>query len=391
MAKVAFLGLGVMGYPMAGHLKNKGGHDLTVYNRTAAKAEQWVAPASAGAAHRPPRRRPKARTSSCAASATTTTCARSRSEPTAPSTGMKKGAVFVDHTTASAEIARELYAEAKKRGFEFVDAPVSGGQAGAENGVLTVMCGGEPEPYGRAEKVIAAYARMCKLLGPAGAGQLTKMVNQICIAGLVQGLSEGIHFAKKAGLDVDAVIETISKGAAQSWQMENRYKTMAAGKFDFGFAVDWMRKDLVHLPGRSAQERRQPAGERTGRPVLRGSAENGRPPLGHIEPDRTAGAVSESIKLSKLDHRAVLRNERAGSPDLVEMGEHERIHMGQHDPPCTQIRQSRLENLPGQVARHVTGIAVALDDEKVGPVSDRQQILDPFRVARIGEKRLAVE
>ena len=158
--------------------------------------------------------------------------------------GMKKGAVFVDHTTASAEIARELSAEAKKFGFEFVDAPVSGGQAGAENGVLTVMCGGEAEPYARAEKVIAAYARMCKLLGPAGSGQLTKMVNQICIAGLVQGLAEGIHFAKKAGLNVDAVIETISKGAAQSWQMENRYKTMTAGKFDFGFAVDWMRKDL---------------------------------------------------------------------------------------------------------------------------------------------------
>ena len=159
--------------------------------------------------------------------------------------GMKKGAVFVDHTTASAEIARELYAEAKKRGFDFIDAPVSGGQAGAENGVLTVMCGGDARALiARAEKVIAAYARMCKLLGPAGSGQLTKMVNQICIAGLVQGLSEGIHFAKKAGLDVDAVIETISKGAAQSWQMENRYKTMNAGKFDFGFAVDWMRKDL---------------------------------------------------------------------------------------------------------------------------------------------------
>jgi 3-hydroxyisobutyrate dehydrogenase len=158
--------------------------------------------------------------------------------------GVKQGAVFVDHTTASAEIARELYAEAKKRGFAAVDAPVSGGQAGAENGVLTVMCGGDAEPYARAEKVIAAYARMCKLLGPAGAGQLTKMVNQICIAGLVEGLSEAIHFAKKAGLDVEAVIETISKGAAQSWQMENRYKTMAAGKFDFGFAVDWMRKDL---------------------------------------------------------------------------------------------------------------------------------------------------
>jgi 3-hydroxyisobutyrate dehydrogenase len=163
--------------------------------------------------------------------------------------GVKKGAVFVDHTTASAEIARELYAQAKTRGFDCIDAPVSGGQAGAENGVLTVMCGGEAEPYGRAEKVIAAYARMCKLLGGAGSGQLTKMVNQICIAGLVQGLAEGIHFAQKAGLDVEAVIETISKGAAQSWQMENRYKTMAAGKFDFGFAVDWMRKDLSICTG----------------------------------------------------------------------------------------------------------------------------------------------
>ena len=157
----------------------------------------------------------------------------------------QQGAVFVDHTTASAEIARELCAEAKKRGFDFVDAPVSGGQAGAENGALTVMCGGDAQPYARAEKVIAAYARMCKLLGPAGCGQLTKMVNQICIAGLVEGLAEAIHFAKKAGLDVEAVIETISKGAAQSWQMENRYKTMMAGKFDFGFAVNWMRKDLA--------------------------------------------------------------------------------------------------------------------------------------------------
>jgi 3-hydroxyisobutyrate dehydrogenase len=159
--------------------------------------------------------------------------------------GVGKGAVFIDHTTASAEIARDLHAEARKRGFDFIDAPVSGGQAGAENGVLTVMCGGDAAPYARAEKVIAAYARMCKLLGGPGAGQLTKMVNQICIAGLVQGLSEGIHFAMKAGLDVNAVIETISKGAAQSWQMENRYKTMMAGKFDFGFAVDWMRKDLA--------------------------------------------------------------------------------------------------------------------------------------------------
>src|SRR5438105_497560 len=156
--------------------------------------------------------------------------------------GMKKGAIFVDHTTASAQVAREL--DAAAAGFGFVDAPVSGGQAGAENGVLTVMCGGERDVYARAEPVIAAYARMCKLLGPAGSGQLTKMVNQICIAGLVQGLSEGIHFAKRSGLDVAAVIDTISKGAAQSWQMDNRYKTMSEGKFDFGFAVEWMRKDL---------------------------------------------------------------------------------------------------------------------------------------------------
>jgi 3-hydroxyisobutyrate dehydrogenase len=159
--------------------------------------------------------------------------------------GMKKGATFVDHTTASAEVARELDAAATKADFKFIDAPVSGGQAGAENGVLTVMCGGKEADYAAAEPIIAgSYARMCKLLGPAGAGQLTKMVNQICIAGLVQGLSEGLHFAKKAGLDVSAVVETISKGAAQSWQMENRYKAMDDGKFDFGFAVEWMRKDL---------------------------------------------------------------------------------------------------------------------------------------------------
>src|SRR3977135_415842 len=158
--------------------------------------------------------------------------------------GMKKGATFVDHTTASAEIARELDAEATKLGFQFVDAPVSGGQAGAENGVLTVMCGGTEDAYAGAEPIIAAYARMCKRLGPAGSGQVAKMVNQICIAGLVQGLSEGIHFAKKSGLDVAAVIDTISKGAAQSWQMENRYKTMNDNKYDFGFAVEWMRKEL---------------------------------------------------------------------------------------------------------------------------------------------------
>ena len=244
MAKVAFLGLGVMGYPMAGHLRKKGGHETTVYNRTSAKAEKWVAQYGGRTAPTP---------KAAAEDQDFILCCVGNDNDLREVTlgqngayhGVRKGAVFIDHTTASAEIARELHAEARKRGFDFVDAPVSGGQAGAENGVLTVMCGGDAEPYARAEKVIAAYARMCKLLGAAGAGQLTKMVNQICIAGLVQGLSEGIHFAMKAGLDVNAVVETISKGAAQSWQMENRYKTMMAGKFDFGFAVDWMRKDLA--------------------------------------------------------------------------------------------------------------------------------------------------
>src|SRR5215211_3772031 len=243
MTKVAFLGLGVMGYPMAGHLKNKGGHEVTVYNRTAAKAEQWVKEFGGRAAATPKE--------VAAGQDFVMMCVGNDNDVREVTLGadgayhgMKKGAVFVDHTTASAEVARQLHAEAKKRGFDFVDAPVSGGQAGAQNGVLTVMCGGDAAAYGRAEPVIAAYARMCKLLGPAGSGQLTKMVNQICIAGLVEGLAEGIHFAKRAGLDVEAVIETISKGAAQSWQMENRYKTMNAGKYDFGFAVNWMRKDL---------------------------------------------------------------------------------------------------------------------------------------------------
>jgi 3-hydroxyisobutyrate dehydrogenase len=243
MAKVAFLGLGVMGYPMAGHLKSKGAHEVTVYNRTAAKAERWVAEHRGRLAPTPRQ--------AAEGQDFVMTCVGNDDDlrevtlgPDGAFAGIKKGAVFVDHTTASAGIARELNAEASKRGFDFIDAPVSGGQAGAENGTLTVMCGGEAPPYGRAESIIMAYARMCKLLGPAGAGQLTKMVNQICIGGLVQALSEGLHFARKAGLDVEAVIETISKGAAQSWQMENRYKTMIAGKFDFGFAVDWMRKDL---------------------------------------------------------------------------------------------------------------------------------------------------
>jgi 3-hydroxyisobutyrate dehydrogenase len=243
MAKVAFLGLGVMGFPMAGHLAKKGGHDVTVYNRTAAKAKEWVDKFGGRAAPTP---------KAAAEGQDFVMCCVGNDNDLRAVTfgadgafaGMTAGATFVDHTTASAEIARELDAEATKRGFRFVDGPVSGGQAGAENGLLTVMCGGTADAYAGAEPVIAAYARMCKLLGPAGSGQLTKMVNQICIAGLVQGLSEGIHFAKKSGLDVQAVIETISKGAAQSWQMENRYKTMNDGKYDFGFAVEWMRKDL---------------------------------------------------------------------------------------------------------------------------------------------------
>jgi 3-hydroxyisobutyrate dehydrogenase len=243
MAKVAFLGLGVMGYPMAGHLKNKGGHEVTVYNRTAAKAEQWAKQFGGKTAPTP---------KAAAQGQDIVMCCVGNDndlrEVTLGKDGafqaMGKGTTFVDHTTASAEIARELYDAAKKGGFDFIDAPVSGGQAGAENGVLTVMCGGDQPVFDKAKPVIDAYARACNLMGSPGSGQLAKMVNQICIAGLVQGLSEGIHFAKKAGLDIEKLIATISKGAAQSWQMENRYKTMMASKYDFGFAVDWMRKDL---------------------------------------------------------------------------------------------------------------------------------------------------
>lgn len=243
MAKVAFLGLGVMGFPMAGHLVAKGGHEVTVYNRSGAKAKTWAEKFGGRTAATPK--------AAAEGQDFVMACVGNDDDLRAVTigddgafAGMKSGAIFVDHTTASAEVARQLDTEATKRGFHFIDAPVSGGQAGAENGVLTVMCGGAGADYKRAEPVIVAYARMCKLLGPAGSGQLTKMVNQICIAGLVEGLSEGIHFAKKSGLDVNAVIDTISKGAAQSWQMENRYKTMDEGKFDFGFAVEWMRKDL---------------------------------------------------------------------------------------------------------------------------------------------------
>jgi 3-hydroxyisobutyrate dehydrogenase-like beta-hydroxyacid dehydrogenase len=240
--KVAFLGLGVMGAPMARHLKTKG-HDVTVYNRTASKARAWVE-AHGGASADTPRE--------AASGAAIVFCCVGNDDdlrhvtlgPDGAFAGMEAGSIFVDHTTASADVARELAGTAGERGIGFVDAPVSGGQAGAENGVLTVMCGGEPEAYSRVEPVIMSFARACRLMGPSGSGQLTKMVNQICIAGLVQGLSEGIHFAQKAGLDAEAVLDVISKGAAGSWQMENRGRTMNAGKFDFGFAVDWMRKDL---------------------------------------------------------------------------------------------------------------------------------------------------
>ena len=244
MANVAFIGLGVMGYPMAGHLAKRGNHSLTVFNRTGAKAEKWVSENGGKAASTP--------RAAAEGADFVFTCVGNdddlRSVTTGPGgafEGMKKGAIYIDNTTASAVVARELDAAARARGFSSLDAPVSGGQAGAENGQLTVMVGGDPEAFERARPVINCYAKMVGLMGPAGSGQLTKMVNQLCIAGLVQGLAEGVHFAKKAGLDVEQVIGVISKGAAQSWQMENRYKTMAAGKFDFGFAVDWMRKDLA--------------------------------------------------------------------------------------------------------------------------------------------------
>jgi 3-hydroxyisobutyrate dehydrogenase len=243
MAKLAFIGLGVMGFPMAGHLATKGGHEVTVYNRNAAKAKAWVDKFGGKAAPTPK--------AAAEGQDFVMACVGNDDDLRSVTTGadgafsgMAKGAIFVDHTTASAEVARELDAAANKGGFSFIDAPVSGGQAGAENGALTVMCGGDAAVYAKVEPVITAYAKMQKLLGPAGSGQLTKMVNQICIAGLVEALSEGIHFAKKSGLDVNAVVEVISKGAAQSWQMENRHKTMNDGKFDFGFAVEWMRKDL---------------------------------------------------------------------------------------------------------------------------------------------------
>jgi 3-hydroxyisobutyrate dehydrogenase len=243
MASVAFIGLGVMGYPMAGHLARKGGHEVTVYNRTTARAEQWVAEFGGRLAKTP--------REAAAGKDFVFSCVGNDDDlrhvtigDDGAFSGMKQGAIYIDNTTASALVARELAEKARGAGFGFLDAPVSGGQAGAQNGVLTVMVGGAEPDFARAKPVIEAYARMVGLMGLSGAGQLTKMVNQICIAGLVQGLAEGVHFARKAGLDVEKVVEVISKGAAGSWQMENRHKTMNAGKYDFGFAVDWMRKDL---------------------------------------------------------------------------------------------------------------------------------------------------
>ena len=243
MPKVAFIGLGVMGFPMARHLKDKG-HEVTVYNRTGAKAQDWVAKHGGKSAPTP--------AEAAKGQDFVMLMVGNDNDVMQVATGkdgvletMAKGAILVDHTTASADCARKVAAAAKAKGVDFIDAPVSGGQAGAENGKLTVMCGGDKAPFERAKPVMDSYARAVTLLGPAGSGQLTKMVNQICIAGLVQALSEGINFAQRAGLDPLRVLDVISKGAAQSWQMENRGKTMVEDKFDFGFAVDWMRKDLA--------------------------------------------------------------------------------------------------------------------------------------------------
>ncbi len=243
MAKIAFIGLGVMGYPMAGHIATKGTHDVTVYNRTASKAEKWVAEYGGTSALTPK--------AAAKGADFVFTCVGNDDDLVSVTTGeegcfqsLEKGAVLIDNTTASANVARDLFFTCEKIDVGFIDAPVSGGQAGAENGVLTVMCGGNSAVYKKAEPIIMHYARASRLMGGAGSGQLTKMVNQICIAGLVQALSEGMAFAQNANLDTDAVFDVISKGAAGSWQMENRHKTMAKDDFDFGFAVDWMRKDL---------------------------------------------------------------------------------------------------------------------------------------------------
>ena len=285
--RVAFLGLGVMGYPMAGYLAS-GGHDVTVYNRTAAKAEKWVAQHGGKAAATPREAADGAQF--------VFACVGNDDDLRQVVTGadgafesMASGSIFIDNTTASAEVARELHEIGSQKGIGFLDAPVSGGQAGAENGVLTVMVGGDQDVYDKAAPLIDCYARMCKLLGPSGSGQLTKMVNQICIAGLVQGLSEGIHFGKAAGLDVEAVIEVISKGAAQSWQMENRYETMIKNEYEFGFRRRLDAQGSGYLPGDRTLVRRQTPRDRPGRPVLCAGAGARRQPLGYVKPDRPAG------------------------------------------------------------------------------------------------------
>ncbi|WP_273248692.1 NAD(P)-dependent oxidoreductase [Sediminimonas qiaohouensis] len=242
MAKLAFLGLGVMGYPMAGHLQAKG-HQVTVYNRTAAKSEKWVAEHGGDRADTPREAAKGAEVVMACVGNDDDLRSVCLGEEGAFA-GMSEGAIFVDHTTVSAKVTRELYKAAQERGVSFVDAPISGGQAGAENGALSVMCGGDASAYDTAEPVIAAYAKMCRRIGASGAGQMTKMCNQIAIAGLLQGLSESLHFAEKAGLDGHAVVEVISQGAAGSWQMDNRHATMIDDEFNHGFAVDWMRKDL---------------------------------------------------------------------------------------------------------------------------------------------------
>jgi 3-hydroxyisobutyrate dehydrogenase len=244
MSKVAWIGLGTMGFPMAGHLNARGGHDVTVFNRTRAKAEAWVAQFGGRLASTP--------AEAADGAEFIFACVGNDDDLRAVTLGrdgafqaLAPGAVFVDHTTASARIARELHAAAKECSGGALDAPVSGGQSGAENGTLTVMVGGDEEDFRKARPAIEAYARAVNLIGPSGSGQLTKMVNQICIAGLIEGLAEALHFGARAGLDIGRVIDTISKGAAQSWQMENRWKTMIEGRFDFGFAVDWVRKDFA--------------------------------------------------------------------------------------------------------------------------------------------------
>ena len=251
MSKIAFIGLGVMGYPMAGHL-SAAGHEVTVFNRTTATAKRWLTQHSGQSAQSPRQAADGAEFVLSCVGNDDDLREVALGEHGALA-GMQRGSIYIDHTTTSATVARELGEQATDFGVEIIDAPVSGGQAGAENGVLTVMCGGTEQAFERAQPVISAYARTCKLMGAVGSGQLTKMVNQICIGGVLQGLAEGLHFGQLAGLDMDLVLEVISQGAAQSWQMENRGQTMCEGRYDFGFAVDWMRKDLNIISDQATQ------------------------------------------------------------------------------------------------------------------------------------------